>query len=107
MRDLSKQPDLIRLTFRIDVKRNAGLRPATGSILWAINATPSRLFRSATYRAVSATRSVEEMAGAGWQPSGGREDRTGHYSELEVTHSHLSIYRHVSDGAINPIGDAR
>lgn len=30
-----------------------------------------------------------------------------HYSELEVTHPHLSIYRHVSDGAINPIGDAR
>lgn len=102
MRDLSKQPDLIRLTFRIDVKRHASLRPATGSILWAINAAPS-----ATYRAVSATRSVEEMAGAGWQPSGGREDRTGHYSELEVTHPHLSIYRHVSDGAINPIGDAR
>lgn len=47
------------------------------------------------------------MAGAGWQPSGGREDRTGHYSELEVTRPHLSIYRHVSDSAINPVGDAR
>ena len=39
--------------------------------------------------------------------SGGREGRTGHYSELEVTHPHSSIYRHVRSRAIKPIGGAR